>query len=418
MGVVAVTYRVRLLGEFALADENGVSLKAPTDGVVFRPLIALAIRPGQARPARELSGLAWPEVDEAYRPELSVPIARIRKAGVPVSHKSSTDGTYRALLERTDVDLTHFVDCVNDAGGSLTVGDVDELLGLWLQDPEPIYSFLRAAEFDALRRARATLISQLSEWSQAELSTLRNLERFRALFEEECASIPVGGPVAVKRVLVVDDNKGLTDMLTDLLGGYSTMVANTVGEAMAIITDPGARIDGALVDLHLSDRLDSQGISVLDALRNKRPDVPRVLMTSSPPEEGMTEFATRYGLFELLVKNQADAPVKARDIVDRMLSDRPEDAIRRARATLQTLAGRVQQRAVQGVVAARHRSRNGDATGESLEQAADRLDAVESATEAALNAVGTATNPAEAESVVDNFAATFGDYLDVDETVR
>ncbi|MCW2843475.1 MAG: hypothetical protein JWN22_1391 [Nocardioides sp.] len=87
MGVVAVTYRVRLLGEFALADENGVSLKAPMDGVVFRPLIALAIRPGQVRPARELSGLAWPEVDEAVRPELSVPVARIRKAGVP-SHTS------------------------------------------------------------------------------------------------------------------------------------------------------------------------------------------------------------------------------------------------------------------------------------------------------------------------------------------
>lgn len=251
-----MTYRVRLLGEFALADKNGVSLKAPTDGVVFRPLIALTIRPGQARPARELSGLAWPEVDETYRPELSVPIARIRKAGVPVSHKSSTDGTYRALLERTDVDLTHFVDRVNAAGASLTVGDVDELLGLWHQDPEPIYSFLRAAEFDALRRARATLIGQLSEWSQAELSTLTNLERFRALFEEECKSIPVGGPLAVKRVLVVDDNKDLTDMLTELLGGYLTVVANKVGDAMAIVTDPGARIDGALDDKF-------QGLSVV-----------------------------------------------------------------------------------------------------------------------------------------------------------
>lgn len=185
---------------------------------------------------------------------------------------------------------------------------------------------------------------------------------------------------------------------------------------MSIISGETARIDGALVDLHLSERLDSHGIDVLDALRMRRPDIPRVLMTSSPPVDGMTRFAECYGLFEVLDKNGPHAPAHTRSLVEEILSDRPEHAIGRTRATLQTLAGRAHQVASRAVVDARRRSKKGETSGESREIAADRLDAVESATLAALEAINATNDPVGAK-VVANFAATFS-YLVSEESVR
>jgi CheY-like chemotaxis protein len=400
-------YKVRLLEPLPLEDND------------LRIVVALSIRPGQSRSEHELGTILWGGLNWGNEPNperLRSPITRARQH-IPIPNKQRGVSTYRADLSRSEVDLTDFIDRVATST-TLEVDEVDRLLGMWEHDPAVTFDFLPGNEFKPLARARTVLIRKLIDWSQQELAQLTNLEKFRGLFESECESIPVPSPRREKRILLVDDNPGLTSMLKDLLGGYETVIANTIGEAMSIISDETARIDGALVDLHLSDRLDSHGINVLDALRMRRPDVPRVLMTSSPPADGMKGFAERYGLFEVLVKNGPDAPAHTRSLVEEMLSDRPEHAIGRTRATLQTLAGRAHQLASRAVVDARRRSKRGEASRESLEVAADRLDAVESATLSALEAINATNDPAAAKQIVADFAATFSEYLTSDESAR
>jgi CheY-like chemotaxis protein len=398
-------YRVRLLKPFALEDND------------LRIVVALSIRPGQTRSEGELGKILWGAFNWGNEPNperLRSPITRARHH-IPIPNKQRGASTYRAELARNEVDLADFIDRVAVIKG-FEVAEVDHLLGMWEHNPAVAFNFLSDDEFKPLARARASLINKLIGCSQQELAQLKNLEKFRALFEAECDGVPVPSSRRQKRILLVDDNPGLTSMLKDLLGGYETVIANTIGEAMSIISDEGARIDGALVDLHLSDRLDSHGINVLDALRMRRPEVPRVLMTSSPPADGMKGFAERYGLFEVLVKNGPDAPAHTRSLVEEMLSDKPEHAIARTRATLQTLAGRIHQFASKAVIDARRRSKTAESGRESLEAAADRLDAVESATSAALEAIDATNHPAEAEQVVADFAAAFAEYLTPEET--
>lgn len=399
-------YKVRLLGPLALEDND------------LRLVVALAIRPGESRTEHELGTLLWGADNWAYDPNadrLRSPITRVRRH-LDIPNKQRGISAYKADLSRSAVDLTDFIDRAN--AESLNSDEIDYLLGLWTHDPSTAFAFLPKSEFNPLQRARHALIARLADRGIQELAKLTNLERFRVLFEEECAEIPIAVARREKRLLVVDDNEGLTAMLKGLLGGFETVVANEAAKAMAIITDPSARIDGALVDLHLTARgNDNQGISVLDALRYQRPEVPRVLMTSSPPPESIRRFTELYGLFDLLVKNGPDAPAHTRRTVEEMLSDDPKHAVARARTTLRTLAGRAQQFAQRAVVAATRREKLGDESGESLLTALERLDAIYTASNEILETLEQVRTSTAADDLVAKFGLDFADCL-TDEPAR
>ena len=394
-------YKVRLLQPLELDDND------------LRLVVALAIRPGLARSESELGQILWGERSWQYdpRPErLRPPITRARKH-IDIPNKPRGGSSYKANLLRTEVDLTDFVD--RSTSAAIDPTEVDSLLGLWRHDPEAVFDFLPPSDFNALTRARRAFIAKLSDWSQVELAQLSNLEQFRTLFEEECENLASPTMHQEKRLLIVDDNAGLTSMLVGLLGGFETVIAYSAEEAIAIITDPHARLDGALVDLHLTDRgNDNQGIAVLDTLRYQRPAVPRVLMTSSPPPEAISKFNERYGLFELLVKNGPDAPAHTRRTVEEMLSDNPEHAIERARTTFRTLASRVEQYATQAVIAATRRQKTGDAShGESLTAALERLEFVDSEVKRMTRALEESKTPTQAQEVVSECEKVFKEYL-------
>jgi DNA-binding NtrC family response regulator len=79
------------------------------------------------------------------------------------------------------------------------------------------------------------------------------------------------------KVLIVDDEPVVREVLRTVLAraGYETAEAATAGEGLALFSDPG--VDLVLLDLMLPDR---PGLSLLPELREKRPDVPVVVVTA------------------------------------------------------------------------------------------------------------------------------------------
>lgn len=402
-------HKVQLLGELVVLDDAGERKDTATGGPL-RIIVSLAIRPGEPRSEHELTRIVWPEYP-TNAPDLAVPIARARK-WINIPNKTRGSSTFTVTLARSDVDLTDFIDRVANLE-SLASSEVDELLGLWRGDPKAIHGFLGPAEFDPLVRARVSLINHISAWGRDELAKLRNLERFRGMFEEECGGLPATTAMApAKRLLLVDDDEDLTAMVSQLLGGYQIQTAHTVGVAMAAITDHTTRIDGALVDLHLTSRgMDSQGLQVLDALRVHRPAVPRILMTSAPPADALSHVQQEYGLYEILVKNSREAPVRTRRIVDEMMSDAAELVIRRARATLDTLTSRVEIAGNRRVVAASQGVRRGTASQAELDAAIRELERIAEQAGAARSAVENAATGGEAEEVIAAYTAEFAALL-------
>ncbi len=394
-----MSYRVRLLGPLETFAEDGTRLAPPT-GQQLRTLVSLAMRPGNERSDVFLQNMLWGRDD--YNPPLPPIISKVR-AWIPLSKQTPGTRTYKTLLQRSDVDASDFIDRVAAAGSPIPVGEADELLGLWRGDPASLFDFLDPSEFNPLARARAELIAQLSTWSRTELGKLTNLEAFRMLFEDDCRSLPLGERPRAKRLLVVDDDPALTDMLAELLRGYQCVPAHNLGEAMDLVTDPSVTLAGALVDLHLTKHLDSQGLQVLDALREHRPEVPRVLLTSSPMADGMSYVTTQYGLYEILVKNGNDAPTRTRRTVDKMMSDSAESNLLRARATLDTLSSSVMQTLQRRAVSVRQHMRRGEASAEDLSSVIEEMENAERSIEEAKSALQGITEPTDASAAIAAF---------------
>ena len=97
------------------------------------------------------------------------------------------------------------------------------------------------------------------------------------------------------RVLIVDDEPVVREVLRTVLSraGYETCEAANAAEGMALFADPA--VDLVLLDLMLPDR---PGLSLLPEMRERRPDVPVVVVTAYSSVESaiaaMTEGAFHY----------------------------------------------------------------------------------------------------------------------------
>ena len=114
------------------------------------------------------------------------------------------------------------------------------------------------------------------------------------------AGRPVHGesPRSDMKVLIVDDEPVVREVLRTVLSraGYDTSEAATAGEGLALFADPA--VDLVLLDLMLPDR---PGLSLLAEMRQKRPDVPVVVVTAySSVESAIT--AMKEGAFHYVPK--------------------------------------------------------------------------------------------------------------------
>ena len=100
------------------------------------------------------------------------------------------------------------------------------------------------------------------------------------------------------KVLIVDDEPVVREVLRTVLSraGYATSEAATAAEGLALFADPA--VDLVLLDLMLPDR---PGLALLPELREKRPDVPVVVVTAYSSVESAIA-AMKEGAFHYVPK--------------------------------------------------------------------------------------------------------------------
>ena len=100
------------------------------------------------------------------------------------------------------------------------------------------------------------------------------------------------------KVLIVDDEPVVREVLRTVLvrAGYETAEAATAAEGLALFADPG--VDLVLLDLMLPDR---PGLAILPEMRQKRPDVPVVVVTAYSSVESAI-VAMKEGAFHYVPK--------------------------------------------------------------------------------------------------------------------
>ncbi len=100
------------------------------------------------------------------------------------------------------------------------------------------------------------------------------------------------------KVLIVDDEPVVREVLRTVLtrAGYETGEAATAAEGLALFADPA--VDLVLLDLMLPDR---PGLSILPEMREKRPDVPVVVVTAYSSVESAIA-AMKEGAFHYVPK--------------------------------------------------------------------------------------------------------------------
>lgn len=290
----------------------------------------LALRAPHACTMQDLIQAGWGFSDSDTE-KVQAPLSRLRNkwhlSEIPrgvvgnVSHK--------LLLERSDIDALTFIDLAKQTHPSLT--DIDRALGLFSDDPRSLYGQMPNWIWSELSGAVEEFLSHVSALSDHERAQLNNLSNYLNVVAPR---MKTSAPIEKRaRILIVEDDPGVIETLRGILFDFDCAVATTASEAMSYAMDINQDLKGAIVDRHLSHSLDSAGLTILAYLRDHRPDVPRVLLTSDHPEGPDLEIPRTYGLFEVVTKGGGGSSAPGiRDVVERMLGDRRIQAMLRLEA--------------------------------------------------------------------------------------
>ncbi|MGH7267815.1 MAG: response regulator, partial [Candidatus Rokuibacteriota bacterium] len=159
-----------------------------------------------------------------------------------------------------------------------------------------------------------------------------------------------GGP----RVLIVDDDPGVLDMLCDIFAEHGCTVSPAFDADQALGHLAGHAVDLLVADIRLPGR---SGLELLREARAVRPGL-AVVLTTGLPSVNSAVFALRHGAYDYLLK-----PVSMKDVrqlLQRLAHDRPgaggeEAATGTAAARRQRQLGglfRIGEIALEGVEAA------------------------------------------------------------------
>jgi DNA-binding response OmpR family regulator len=357
-------YRVKLLGELEVFTTDGDRLPIPADRVMSRLLIAMALRAGQPRRTGDLVQAVWPG-EKAFGRDarsLETPASRLRnKLGLPIPPRRG-EGYYKLDMNPSDVDALDFIDRVRD--DDIDRHQLDELLGMWRGNPQVLYADLDVAEWAQLNRAVEQLLSRLAELSRRELSELKNFRSFNQLFPEHTNSLRPLNAITKRsgrRILIVENEVEIAKTMKAILFEHDCLISTSLEEAMHVLIASIDDLDGAVIDLHLTGRLDSAGLEILSFIRDQRPDLPRLLITASPPAGSQEQMRKMFGLFDILVKG-ADgySATGVRDAVTNMLSQEDAHVRQRTLTQFESWSVKTQRALNRRYIAARRAMRGGD----------------------------------------------------------
>jgi Domain of unknown function (DUF4365) len=119
------------------------------------------------------------------------------------------------------------------------------------------------------------------------------------------------------RLLIVEDQVGPT--IKHLLAGYECELVTSVEMWWQLVEDGDLRFDAALVDLHLTPKMnDEYGGEVLRFLHERTPPIPALLMSVSPTGWG-PELQRQYGAVGVFYKDRENRFRGIRQAVDELL---------------------------------------------------------------------------------------------------
>lgn len=332
------SHRVSLLGPIEVTDEKGDQVMEgskpfPTGKLKARLLIALALRSGEMVSIPDLLLAGW---DDDYRTKsaLNTPMSRLR-THLPIPERAAVQEWFTLDLPRCEVDALDFID---NAPVAESPEELDRLLDLWRADPMEIHGVRSRTTWDRLEEALCSFLTRVSNLDAASRAKLTRLEAF---YER----LPHWRPTVVERrqILIVDDRPNIGTELTHLLAGFDCVVARTLEGAMRILSDQGHAFSAAIVDLHLTGDLDESGFGVLAHIQANFPDLPRILLTRTPPKGSIIELKEKFGLFDVVMKAGESSPMTIRSSVEEMLGASASARIRLLHAALDSHVGNLKR---------------------------------------------------------------------------
>ncbi len=206
------------------------------------------------------------------------------------------------------IDVKLFVDGVALLPTTPQIGDLDKLMQLWRGDPARVWTGPLRGPWDQVMQARATLVEHLGRHS--ELKDSSEAERFASLFP----TLPeLGGvrssfsrrPRNKPRLLVVEDQ--IMNEIREILDSEFCIVPVTSLPEWNAERD-SLVVDGALIDLHLTDNLsDNYGTTVIAEHLRRHTEIPAALMSVAPPARyhAQDDLRIKYRLVDIVQKNSA-----------------------------------------------------------------------------------------------------------------
>jgi hypothetical protein len=296
---------ILVLGRLALR-RGGTELLVPTKKPA-EVLLTLALADeGRAVDVNVLRAALSAPGREITANAIQAHMSTLRKNfGIPIVTGSRGSATYQLRAKECWVDAREFVAGVDASR------DMDELMRMWRQAPAGLWESERWVTVTA---ARSRLIQRIAAMPHADRVSWPELDRFTALFpgDAELDVVRRHGRGARKRLLVVEDDESmLLEICARLAPYYRYEAINTIEKWRAFRDIPGSldEIDGALIDLHLTEtRDDKRGLEIVKYLRDKT-EIPVALVTANPPEHshyGHDRVRHEFRLVDIVDKHQHD----------------------------------------------------------------------------------------------------------------
>jgi CheY-like chemotaxis protein len=306
---------VLVLGDLAVHVRGG-NLEPALTRSLAETLVILAVYGRPVKTAELRNALDWHPNDGSLQQYIS----KIKKQGLPIVSSGSRGHMEYALdMGHCRVDAQEFIRGVGEGR------PIDGLLALWRSAVEP--AVLKTMPWAAVKRARAELIQRIAALAEPEQTALTELARFADLFlgDKDVDQIRPYGPGSRPRLLLVEDEPEMMKEIRSRLEPYYRITPiTTLDDWWDFLRQPEnlERIDGALVDLHLTSSLnDKRGIEIVKHLRDHT-GIPAALFTANGMERSGYQHQRRMAEFRLvdIVDKKNDDWWEALETASRLLT--------------------------------------------------------------------------------------------------
>jgi DNA-binding response OmpR family regulator len=313
--------RLRVLGQPMIVQADGTSLElTKLDGGL---LVALALAGPRGRSKTWLRDNLW--TTGADFNTVATAVTRLRrKAPIPVPKSGAN---YVLDLPESSIDAQVFMNAIRSLPTPAPIDQLDELLGMWTDNPWDGSSRLPDRCWRQVKEARNVLVAAVHGLTDAERADLSHWNQFCDIFHAEAPQWrgePERTVARPKRVLVVDDLIA-TPLAEALDGEFECHPVASLKDWNRMVKEGHLLdYDCALVDLHLtSGMIDKGGELILQDLRRLRPEMPTALMSAELPYEDLEGLKQKLGVRNVIPKhNNENGPmVPLRDLVRKLIAE-------------------------------------------------------------------------------------------------